>query len=254
MVREITSPLNALFKQLLALEKTRGIKKYGKAIISGEKLVREILEDFPGLCLALISTKQHQLPDIPGGYEIDLYYLAPELFERIDFHGTDSPLALIKALPFSDWDIKDQVKGCSLCIPFQDPANVGAVIRSACAFGVSRIIILQEAANPLLPKATRASAGSVFRAPLFNGPSIHDLSSQVGVPTVALSQHGVPIEGFEFPESFYLVPGMEGPGLPPGIEVTHRVSIPMEEGVESLNAAVATSIALYLWRTRMGTK
>ena len=51
-----------------------------------------------------------------------------------------------------------------------------------------------------------------------------------------------------FPPSFALLPGVEGPGLPDHIAKEHRVSIPMKPGVESLNAATATAIALYEWR------
>ncbi len=254
MVREITSPQNAFYKQLLTLERAKGIKRHAKAILSGEKLIDEVLREFPDLCLALIFTKGQQLPEQAKGRKIGLYCLASQLFERLDFHGTGYPLLLIRAQPLASWNAAEQIKGCRLCIPFQDPANVGAVIRSACAFGVSQIIILREAANPYLPKATRASAGSLFRMPCFGGPSIHDLHKVAAAPVIGLSQRGVPIEEFDFPESFCLVPGMEGPGLPSGIEALESVSIPMAEGIESLNAAVATSIALYVWRTRIETK
>jgi tRNA G18 (ribose-2'-O)-methylase SpoU len=61
---------------------------------------------------------------------------------------------------------------------------------------------------------------------------------------------GMPLFEFAFPQSFALLPGMEGPGLPGGLK-KNAVSIPMSPKVESLNAAAAAAIALYTWsRTR----
>ena len=135
--------------------------------------------------------------------------------------------------------------GCSLLVPFQDPENVGAVIRTAAALAVDRIIMLSESANPFHPKAVRASAGTVLSAPLLQGPALAELPPHL--PVVTLSASGRPIDQSPFPESCFLLPGMEGPGLPPQWRV-NAVAIPMAPGVESLNAAVATAIALYEWR------
>jgi tRNA G18 (ribose-2'-O)-methylase SpoU len=67
------------------------------------------------------------------------------------------------------------------------------------------------------------------------------------LPLIALAAHGRPLAQTRFPDSFYLLTGMEGPGLPPQWQ-PDAISIPMAPGVESLNAAVATAIALYEWR------
>ena len=133
--------------------------------------------------------------------------------------------------------------GCTLLVPFQDPENVGAVIRSAVAFGVAAIIMLHEAANPYHPKSVRASGAVVFRANLLQGPSIHHLPENL--PIVPLSKEGKKISDFKFPAKFALLPGIEGPGLPDRYRKA-GVSIPVSPEVESLNAAVATAIALFV--------
>jgi tRNA G18 (ribose-2'-O)-methylase SpoU len=121
---------------------------------------------------------------------------------------------------------------------------VGAVIRTAVAFGAQTVVLLAEAAHPFHPRAIRASGGAVMHANLMQGPSIHELGDDL--PIVALSMKGTPVSEFAFPESFALLPGMEGPGLPGKFD-QRAVSIPMSGKVESLNAAAAAAVALYVW-------
>ena len=129
-------------------------------------------------------------------------------------------------------------------MPFQDPENVGAVIRSAVAFGAAEIVLLAEAANPFHPKSVRASGGAVFRANLLEGPSIQDLPDDL--PVVPLSKEGKRISDFKFPAKFALLPGIEGPGLPDRFRRS-GVAIPISPEVESLNAVAATAVALFTW-------
>jgi 16S rRNA (guanine527-N7)-methyltransferase len=141
--------------------------------------------------------------------------------------------------------------GCSLFVPFQDPENVGAILRSAVAFGVARVVLLRECAHPFHPKSSRAAGPALFQTPLLRGPSIDDLASQ-RYPLIALSTEGPTIDGEPFPAAFGLVPGLEGPGLPVHLREGERRRIPIEPGVESLNAATATAVALYAWRMARG--
>jgi 16S rRNA (guanine527-N7)-methyltransferase len=137
--------------------------------------------------------------------------------------------------------------GCSHFLPFQDPENVGAAIRSAAAFGVARVVLLREAAHPFHPKSARAAGPAVFQVPLLSGPAIGELTVR-GAPLLALSRTGGAIDLAEWPERFGMVVGLEGPGLPTGLEVSQSLRIPISPDVESLNAAAAAAIALFAWR------
>jgi len=109
-------------------------------------------------------------------------------------------------------------------------------------------VLLKESAQPFHHKSIRAAGSSIFRVPLFEGPSAGELTA-TEFPIITLSAGGENIAGYSFPPSFGLLPGLEGPGLP---EEAHRLpslAIPMMPGVESLNAAVATGIALFVWRS-----
>jgi 16S rRNA (guanine(527)-N(7))-methyltransferase RsmG len=247
-VRKIDSEQNELFKDLKKLLGSRGIKKQQRALLCGSKLVQEALRDFPDRCEAWISSKDELPPPADSPGHLTWYHLAPHLFQTLDVFGTHAPLLLIRIEPIARWDPTVELSpGCTLLVPFQDPENVGAVIRSAVAFGVKRIILLEESAHPYHPKALRASGGTVLRAGLLQGPALGDWPSQL--PILGLSPEGQNIEQVDFPLAFGLLPGSEGPGLPETLR--HKaVAIPMRAPVESLNAAAATAIALYVWSRR----
>jgi 16S rRNA (guanine527-N7)-methyltransferase len=244
-VRRIESEDNRFFKQLEKMLTGRGIRKYDAALISGSKMVMDAMRTSPELCEAWIGAPKLPAPPPALPKRAAWYELSTRLFQRLDISGTGAPLLLIKAPPIPSWRPEEGfVRGCSVLVPFQDPENVGAVIRSAVAFGAARVILLAESAHPYHPKALRASGGTVFAATLVRGPSVNDLPATL--PVVALSPEGRDIAGFEFPERFGLLPGVEGPGLPARFR-ERSVSIPMTGSVESLNAATAAAIALFLW-------
>jgi TrmH family RNA methyltransferase len=134
----------------------------------------------------------------------------------------------------------------------QDPANVGAIVRSAEAFGAGGVVLTPDCASPFSPKALRASALSVLRIPIAAGvgPGQSVAWARRGGATLA----GAEARGGEAPSALrgvrplVLVVGSEGRGISPTFEahLTRRVTIPLSGRVESLNAAVAAGILLAL--------
>lgn len=245
-IRIIESESNAVFKDIKKLHSGRGVKKLGRTLVCGQRVVEEVLERSPHRCRAWISRGDRQPPPKHAPGPMEWYQLSPDLFQILDLFATRTPMVLYDTPTPETWQPAEPTpSGCSLLVPFQDPENVGAVIRTATAMNVGRIILLAESANPFHPKAVRASAGTVFSSPLYQGPSLADLPEDL--PVIALSSRGKPLAWTTLPPAFYLLTGMEGPGLPPRW-LTDAVAIPMAPGVESLNAAVATAIALYEWR------
>ncbi len=95
----------------------------------------------------------------------------------------------------------------------------------------------------------RAAGTALLSSSFQKGPSIKDLDAR-GKTLFALDMGGTPLRKVSFPERFGILPGVEGPGIPFHFPKSACVSIPMQPGVESLNAGVATAIALYEWRSR----
>jgi 16S rRNA (guanine527-N7)-methyltransferase len=243
--RVIESEQNSIFKDLKKLLSGRGIKKQRKALISGSKQVAEVLRDSPEQCLAWITTGHQQPPPAGAPAQVTWYQLTGPLFKTIDVIGTDAPILLVKTPDIKQWTAAEGLPpGCSVLVPFQDPENVGALIRSAVAFGVDNIILLSECAHPFHPKALRASGGVILKANLLEGPALKDIPGNL--PVIALSREGKDISTIAFPRTFAFLPGIEGQGLPLHLR-DRAVAIPIRETVESLNAATATAIAFYVW-------
>lgn len=120
-----------------------------------------------------------------------------------------------------------------------DPGNVGTVLRSALAFGAASVAIGPDTADPYGPKAVRASMGAVFAVPVARVTSVGDLPG----PTIALAaREGEPLSR---EDAGTLIVGAERTGLPRDVvagcdRVRH---IPIRS--ESLNAAMAATVALY---------
>lgn len=249
-VREITSAANPTFKLIRDLTTAREIRKHGLALLAGTKVVPEVLKGHPDRVEAWLSTARSAPP--PGAGLL-WYRLSEALFRELDTAGTHAPLLLVKVPEFPAFDpAAPWPSGCTLFVPFQDPENVGAIVRSAAAFGVPRVVLLREAAHPFHPRSLRAGGTALFQVPMEQGPSIRDLDP-AAVPLIALDADGVPLGSEPFPACFGLIAGVEGPGLPPHLRSGPTRRIPIAKDVESLNAATAAAIALYAWRTSLGS-
>lgn len=138
----------------------------------------------------------------------------------------------------------------------QDPHNVGAVIRSAAAFGISGVLIPEHRQAGITGSVIKVSAGMAFRVPLVSignvNNTVRDLKEK-GFWIYGLageSEHSLTDEQFDRPSVFIL--GNEATGIrEKTLEACDIVlRIPMHKQCESLNAATSASIALYQWSTQ----
>lgn len=237
----LSSRQNPIFKDLVDLLSTKGIKDQGRFLIFGSKVISEVLKTQPKLCETLIVPEHSgtQIETLP------LITLSGELFNDLDVFGTRSPLLVCRTPQMKTWETKNPVSGLELFCALGEPSNVGALIRSAAAFEVSKIVFLKESASPFHPKSVRAAAGTMFDCEFARGPSIKDLEAK---HFVCLDMKGENLSQFQWPKNVRLLVGQEGRGVPKDFKAK-RLSIPMNPKVESLNATVAASLALYGYRT-----
>jgi tRNA G18 (ribose-2'-O)-methylase SpoU len=132
--------------------------------------------------------------------------------------------------------------------------NVGGIFRNAGAFGASAVLLDEETCDPLYRKAIRVSAGASLVVPFARTSSAHamlDLFAREDVETIALTPKGEErIDALEPKKRRALILGTEGPGLPEEVlRRARRVRIDAP-GLDSLNVAVASGIALFATTSR----
>ncbi len=245
-IHPISSAQNAHVKRWVALQEARGIERFRQCLVSGRAVVRETLVQHPAHCLELIHRARTPV-SFPIPAYVQTYALSAPLFERIDLFGTGAPILVCQVPPFASADLEAQPQGLEVLCPLGDPANVGALIRTAVSMGIERVILLKESAHPYHPKAIRAASGTTFAVSLVQGPSIMDLPEVV--TWVTLDARGENLPAFRWPKDIRLLVGEEGLGAP-FFPSGKRLAVPMTDSVESLNAVVAAGMALYAYRVQ----
>ncbi|MAM95732.1 TrmH family RNA methyltransferase [Parvibaculum sp.] len=240
--RAIDSPQNANAKKWLALTESRGIRKHGAFILSGRKTVPEALARHPNRFTAALARTESDLNRLALPPSVERYVLAKPVFEALDTNGTGFPLLVGEVPEMAAADFSAAPKGFELVLALGDPSNLGAALRSAAAFGATRVVLMEGAAHPFHPKALRGGANAQFGLTFLKGGDWTALEGAEG-PVAALDGKGTDIEEYVWPENLRLVLGEEGRGLPPGLKAT-LLAIRTTGAVESLNATVAASLAL----------
>lgn len=180
----------------------------------------------------------------------ETYLISEPVADKLAVTKNAQGLFGLFALPQHDICDIDINKGVLICEALQDPANVGAVVRSAAALGIGGVLLCGECANAFGTKALRASAGAVLRVPVISTQlqnAARQLIKQGVVIYAAATQNSVPIAKAEIVKKFAILVGNEGAGLSnKALELAQkRIHIPMHSGMESLNAAAAASILMY---------
>jgi TrmH family RNA methyltransferase len=257
--RSITSPNNPLVK---AFRMAAGGTAHDLALLEGPKLIGEALEF--GIELRHVAAAESY-----AGIYAELRARCAEagantavMGDRLLSSVCDAKTGQgIAALAVPKFPSLDEIKwsGPPLVIVadgIQDPGNVGAVARSAAAFGADALVLLSGCANPFAPKAVRGSAGACLRIPICRASAAGLLEwlRKRGITTVGLDYRGESdLREFDFRKPCAIIVGNEGAGLSAAVRAgaDALVRIPISTAVESLNAAVAASIALFeVWRRR----
>lgn len=253
----LTSAANPVVKSVCALKHKRYRRESGLFLIEGAKLAAEALDCGIVIRCALAHerflSEQSGLADRLRESGTALY----EASESIVFRAADAvtPQGLVCAAELPEqalFNAKPGGRYLGLC-GLSDPGNLGAILRSAEAFGTDGVLVGPGCADLYSPKTVRGSMGSLFRVPHY---TIDDMQQMVytlrkqdfTVYAAALGEPSVDVrKAYTAPGGYVTLIGNEGSGLPePVIDAcTAPLCIPMEGRVQSLNAAIAASILLF---------
>lgn len=223
-------------------------RKEGRALIEGPHLLAAALEHG---CrpLAVIATEEGvadaEISRLIGQSGIRPVLLTKGVFRSVVDAESPRGLAAEIAIPPA------KAAGGSTTVfleGVQDPSNVGAIVRSAAAFGVGRVVLDQACADPWSPKALRAGMGGHFALQVSEAK---DLAAEIeafkGTVACTVPRGGVTLGEALLDRNLAWIFGGEGRGLSDETmrRADLRVTIPMAAGTESLNVAAAAAICLY---------
>ena len=272
----LTSRQNPKVCYAASLAEKKGREKAHAFLAEGEKLTLDALSaGLPVTQIYAMASRRERLterifPAASGENYRDLqwFWLSDEAFSKISTEkAPQGVVSVIKYLDFfrkmdiiykEDFFLSPGERAIALH-EVRDPSNLGAVIRSAAAFGIDTVILSSDCADIYSPKTVRAAMGSLFRVKIV---SVGDFSSFVRsaravgrrVLSAELSESAVPLDRAGLSGDDIVVIGNEGHGVPRGISelCDAGLYIPITERAESLNASVAASVIL--WEQRKGTK
>ena len=237
----INSRSNQYIKKIRSLKDKKFRDEFNLYLVEGVKLVREVLS--LNLPIESIIATEDGFNKLAVAVNENLVTKVTEsVFESISNEVTpQGVLAVVKK------QISEKIdNGASVFLDgVADPGNVGAIIRTAAASGYKNVYLAHGSADAYSPKSVRASMGGIFKVNIIEGER-EQLIKKIKEPIVVADMLGKNL--FEFEKGEYcLVIGNEGNGVSEQLKkiAQHIVSIPMQNGMESLNASVSAGILMY---------
>jgi len=254
-MERITSPQNPALKLARKLlQSGRERQHSGKILLDGVHLISAYAERI-GLAGATIIVDQDaiarssEISSLVDAMSPDVRIVAvPEkVFTTISPVETPSGIAAVcdqPAVPL----IEAEPPFCLLLDGIQDPGNMGSILRTAAATGVTRVLLSRSCADPWSPKCLRGGMGAQFVLPIAVTPDPDSAVRQFDGRRIATSSHdGQLLPGTDLSGPLLVMFGSEGGGLAHDLmtRADLRVRIPLANDIESLNVGAAVAMICY---------
>ena len=248
MFEQINSVKNEYIKQLSRLNTASGRRESGLFLVEGQKLCLEVIHSgFEIECL-LITERIAETFDL-SVYDGKVIFISEPVAKKLS--SMDTPPGIFAVAKQKEITFKESPRFILALDHISDPSNLGAILRSAEAFGVDAIFLSDGCVDFYSPKVIRAAMGSAFRASVQKGDLPSYLMQQKDrgyrILGAGLDRNFKLLGDISFAEPTIMIIGNEANGLTEEVMrcCDHGVFIPMLGKNESLNAAVAASIILW---------
>ena len=237
----ITSLDNEKVKYYYKLQKKKYRDINNEFVVEGEHLVLEAFKT--GVLKEVLLEEGEVLP-----IDVEQIEVTKEVLKKIS--TLSSPP---KMIGLCEKKIETTIGKKILVVDeIQDPGNLGTIIRSAVAFNIDTIVIGDNTVDVYSPKVIRSTQGMLFHVPIvfYSIDKLIPILKKLKIPVLATNvKYGEEVKNLTRDEkqAFALIVGNEGNGVNPKyLELSDKfIYIPMNDVVESLNVAIATSIILY---------
>src|SRR4051812_24410198 len=247
----ITSPANPTIAFVRSLGQREHRVAERAIVVEGVRAVRDAMETGTTPRLILVRADRSgadAAADLALPADAPVRSVAPRLFDRLS--DVQTPQGVLAVFPLPEWS--HDAEGVPLVLVLdrlRDPGNLGTLLRSAAGAGVTGVYLTPESVDPWNPKVVRAGMGAHFRVPVFPLDAQRSVELQSSLPVRAVAQASAArtYDTIDWTGPVALVIGGETEGVSPALGrwATDEVSIPLQGGVESLNAAVAGAVMLF---------
>jgi TrmH family RNA methyltransferase len=247
----ITSTSNWRVKRVRALQADRRDRwKEKRYVLEGSRLINEVIR--AGLPVELIFHTDHFKAKEPGLVNLlarsggEVQSVSEKVMAACS--DTESPPGILVVMPFPELKIPEKLTLSLVVDRMADPGNLGTLLRTAWAVGVEAVFLTEGCVDHFNPKVVRSAAGAHCYLPVIQIKSVQIEESLRGLELwVAESRAGMPYNEVDWRRPSALVIGSEAHGVGDRLRdvIEKRVHVPMRDGVESLNAAVAASVILF---------
>jgi TrmH family RNA methyltransferase len=249
--KEITSRENSIYKLVRALNQKKVRENSGLFLIEGTRLVEEANSRGIKIKYLVINEVVKNVPKINQDGQI--LRLANYLFKKIS--NTVSPQGIIAVAEQIEISLADIILNANPLVVvlngLQDPGNLGTIIRTSAAAGVTAVLLTKGTVDLYNPKVIRSTMGSLFQVPIVNGLDDDEAVKWLNYNSINIMTADLDSEEYYYStnlkEPFALVIGNENRG-PSDIwrkAAYKKIKIPILGSTESLNASVAAGIILY---------
>lgn len=264
----ITSTNNSRIKHIVQLQKKRKLRdEEGVFVVEGIRMFREVpsaqvveifvTESFYNKHRDVFQQLEECSKSLPTQSEISftnkVELVTDEVFAKIS--ETQTPQGVLCVVKRNNHKLEDILSADNKCLlvleNVQDPGNVGTIIRTGEAAGVTGVILTRDCADLYQSKTIRSTMGSIFRMPCVFVEDLAEAMKELKASQV--TTYGTHLQGAKwynevtYDSNTAILVGNEGNGLTDATTdmVDVKIKIPMVGEVESLNAGIAASIVMY---------
>lgn len=248
ILRSRDNPRLRRWRRLIADRQLR--RRERRAWIEGLRLVSAYLDAQGKPVTLILSAAAHdnaELTRLVARSGMTPVVLSSALFAELADTETPQGVAAEIAIPDVPVPAAD-IAQCVFLDGIQDPGNLGAILRSAAAFGVAEVVLGGGCADPWSPKVLRGAMGAHFALRLHETAELAlRFAEFAGARICTVPRGGTPLQDIDLRGRHAWAFGGEGRGVSPAMleASTLRACIPIAQATESLNVAVAASVCLY---------
>lgn len=228
-----------------------GRRAAGRFLFEGPTLLREAMASASSVVeIYATQSAYERTPEIASLARTGtaVAFVDERTIRKLSDVETPTGVVAVAEIPRPSLDVVLHERLVLVLADINDPGNAGTLLRSAEAFGSTGVVFGALAVDPYHPKVVRAAMGSLFRlkVAVADPSALRQAAHSAGSEVIGLAANGTPLRELVFAKRCALVVGHERRGLGPWEAVCDRTAaIEMAGLTESLNAAVAGSIALY---------